>query len=201
MKFDDTANPLLGPLRELLCEAGDGYTEHSLIKIMVARGLLPADFSTSPQKLFHAHFVLFNALYRLKDELFARHLGLAIGLVDVRVYAISSARGAAVDTPREAKLRAFYLDWQHHTEATDASVQELLDDFWRQFQMHGVASEDKARALELLDLDDSADYRQIRQRYRRLAMQVHPDRGGDTAKLQKINWAMSVLQRCYRSGE
>ncbi|MCP8898887.1 DNA-J related domain-containing protein [Gilvimarinus xylanilyticus] len=201
MKLDDTANPLLGPLRELLCEAGDGYTEHSLIKIMVARELLPADFSTSPRKLFHAHFVLFNALYRLKDELFARNLGLAIGLVDVRVYAISTARESAVDTPREAKLRTFYLDWQHHADATDASVQALLDDFWRQFQRLGVASDDKARALDALGLDDSADYREIKQRYRRLAMQAHPDRGGDTQTLQEINGAMSVLQRCYRSGE
>ncbi|NNG14653.1 MAG: DnaJ domain-containing protein, partial [Gammaproteobacteria bacterium] len=44
-------------------------------------------------------------------------------------------------------------------------------------------------------LDDPVSDADIKQQYRRLAMQHHPDRGGDDATLQKINAAMNILTR------
>ncbi|MFO7857445.1 MAG: J domain-containing protein, partial [Ectothiorhodospiraceae bacterium] len=45
----------------------------------------------------------------------------------------------------------------------------------------------------VLGLDDDADGQTVRQQYRRLAQRHHPDKGGDTETLQKINEAMMVL--------
>ncbi|UTF61015.1 DNA-J related domain-containing protein [Gilvimarinus sp. DA14] len=196
MRTDNSDNPLLGVLRELLCEPGDGYTEHGLIKILVARGLLPEDYNAAPQRLFQTHFLLFNGLYLLKAELAENSIGLDIGLVEVRVYAMdsSSGQGAALGGAREARLSEYYLNWEHFRAATDESVTELLDGFWRQLAKHQVSPGDRQEALDILGLCDSADYTQIKQQYRRLAMRAHPDRGGDTQQLQRINWAMSVLQ-------
>ncbi|WP_020210467.1 DNA-J related domain-containing protein [Gilvimarinus chinensis] len=196
MSAKKTDNPLLSALRELLCEPGDCYTEHALIKVLVARGLIAENFNDGPQRLFQTHFLLFNGLYSLKRELASQRLGLDIGLVDVRVYAMASPStdSVAVETSREARLSEYYLNWQHFEAATNASVSELLDNFWRQFGRVSSTSGDRLRALEILQLEEPVDYGQIKQRYRRLAMQVHPDRGGDTEQLQDINWAMSVLQ-------
>ncbi len=196
MSAKKTDNPLLSALRELLCEPGDCYTEHALIKVLVARGFIAENFNDGPQRLFQTHFLLFNGLYLLKGELASQRLGLDIGLLEVRVYAMASpsADSVAVDTSREARLSEYYLNWEHFTGATDASVNELLDNFWRQFGRTLPSVDDRMRALEILQLEEPVDYGQIKQRYRRLAMQVHPDRGGDTEQLQQINWAMSVLQ-------
>lgn len=45
----------------------------------------------------------------------------------------------------------------------------------------------------ILGLDSSASEDQIRQAYKRLAMQHHPDRGGDAARFQEIQEAYSTL--------
>ncbi|MDO3384121.1 DNA-J related domain-containing protein [Gilvimarinus algae] len=189
------ANPILPVVRELLFEPGQCYSEHALIKILVARGLLPEDFAACPKQLFQAHFALFNALYQLRDELGQEGLALDIGLLEVRVYRVAEAVGQAMGSGRESKLRAYYLDWQHFEQATDESVGQLLDDFWRTLGQRPVADSDRREALEVMALSEPVSYSELKQRYRRLAMESHPDRGGDTAKLQQINWAMSVLEQ------
>ena len=44
----------------------------------------------------------------------------------------------------------------------------------------------------------TADFPAVKRRYHALALEHHPDRGGDGDTLREINAAMAVLQKCYR---
>ncbi|WP_052481138.1 DNA-J related domain-containing protein [Gilvimarinus agarilyticus] len=188
-------NPLLEPLSLLLNEPGQEYSEQSLIKHLVAQELLPGNYGSNSLLLFQTHFALFNALYLWRDELHGQGLDLDIGLLDVKVRALEQATGQAVAGTRESKLREYYLNWSHFHVATEQSVEDLLNDFWQQVAAKPVNSGEREQALRVLSLTAPVTIAEVKQRYRRLAMAQHPDRGGDTEQLQEINWAMAVLRR------
>ena len=75
-------------------------------------------------------------------------------------------------------------------QADETLVNGLLDDFWRHYEKRGRRGE----ALAVLGLSDPVDAGAIKRRYRQLAMEHHPDRGGDTAELQRLHEAMRLLQ-------
>lgn len=189
------SNPLLEPLRLLLNQAGQVYSEQNLIRLLVAKGLLPEDYGGNSLLLFQTHFALFNALYLWRDELHREGLDLDIGLLDVRVRALEAATGQFVSGTREANLREYYLDWSHYHSATQSSVEDLLNDFWQRTARVRVSSDERAQALQIMSLQAPVTLAEVKQRYRRLAMEAHPDRGGDTEQLQHINWAVSVLRK------
>lgn len=53
----------------------------------------------------------------------------------------------------------------------------------------------RQQALAVLGLPANATPQQIKQRYRMLAKQYHPDRGGDLQQMQRIIAAYTVLMR------
>lgn len=59
------------------------------------------------------------------------------------------------------------------------------------------SGEEKLAALELFELQDPITPQRIKQRYRQLVSQHHPDRGGSQTRMQSINQAMEILQRYY----
>lgn len=194
-------NPLLSPLRDYLQALPWVKTcEHELIKRLAAQGLITRDF-TDALALFKTHFLVFNALYRLSDELSARNLAIKITPLDIQVIQIQPMLGGqAVDLGHDASLREYYLDWSNYEQATEISVDALLDRFWERFGSGPVLESDKQAALVVLGFsleNKSADYAEIKLAYRRLAMLEHPDRGGSTARLQSINDAMALLAHAY----
>ncbi|MDO3386470.1 DNA-J related domain-containing protein [Gilvimarinus sp. SDUM040013] len=196
LKGADRPNPLLEMVRQLLFEDGQQFSEHALLKIAVARGLIPEEFGSCSKRLFQAHFVLFNALYHLQQELAAQALYLDIGLVQVSVRRFQPASGAReLGSSRDEKLRRYYFDWSHFDQATVASVNEMLDDFWLRMGRQPVVEADRTRALDVMGLADPVSWSAVKQRYRRLAMQHHPDRGGDVDQLKQVNWAMTILEK------
>jgi DnaJ-domain-containing protein 1 len=54
---------------------------------------------------------------------------------------------------------------------------------------------ERQQALAVLGLPPSATHQQIKRRYRVLAKQYHPDRGGDPRQMQRIIAAYEVLMR------
>ena len=191
-------NPLLTPLRALLVSAnGLAQTEFTLIQGLKAEGLVKKDYSFHPLSLFRVHFQVFNALYQLQRK-FA-HQGQALVISPLAIYLRPLAEGeSALVEGAEDALRRFYLDWTHYESATEDSVVELLSGFWRKLQGGGqpVSASEREEALSELDLQDPVSAEDIKQRYRRLAMAHHPDRGGSPDRLQRINAAMTVLGRC-----
>ncbi len=177
-------------VRALLLARPEGYTEYELLRELADLLADPVRGYGPPLVLFRAHFVLFHCLYRMRPGLLAEGLGsLEIGPLAIRLRPAADGAGRALGG-RDA-LAAYYLDLSELERVDAAALQELLSGFGRRLQ----AREARSSALAALGLDTGADGRAIERRYRHLVSRHHPDRGGDTARLQEINRAMAVLRQ------
>jgi hypothetical protein len=174
-------------LHQLLREAPAGISEFQLIQRLKARHSthIPNLGLADKLVLYRTHFLLFNALYLLRDRLWqaqSAHLEISPLCVQLQPWRPGSAALAEHDP-----LRDYYLNLQHLRETTESDVEKLL------------SSEEKRAALELFELngDQLLNLATIKQRYRQLVSIHHPDRGGSTSRLQSINLAMEILQRYY----
>ncbi len=137
--------------------------------------------------LFRAHFLLFHCLYRLRSVLLSKGETLNINCLRINLVRGSGGEGLPAEPD---PLAGFYLDASNLERMDTSDVVRMLGDFWRRFRRQDVRTD----ALAELGLEPSAGADEIKRRYRKLAMQHHPDRGGDTAKLQRLNAAMAVLE-------
>lgn len=190
----DPATDLMDQLLALLHRLPDGLSEHQLILRLRETHCthLPQLPLTDKLVLFRTHFLLFNALYRLRDRLWqerSAHLEITPLLIRLQPY-----REGQQELTEHDPLRSYYLDEARLRDTTEADVVHLLQSFWT--RMHG--GEEREAALGLFGLDARADYPAIRLRYRQLVSQHHPDRGGSTTRLQSINKAMEILERYYK---
>ncbi|WP_018865278.1 DNA-J related domain-containing protein [Thioalkalivibrio sp. ARh3] len=185
----DTA--LLERVLEALREYPRGCTEHELIARLRDQGGEPfaAACLQEPLSLFQTHFVLFHCLHRLRDTLVEQGEWLRIHCLDIGIEPLPVADTGSSLPARADPLRAYYLDLRRLEGMDAAAVEALLGEFWS----HLARDQRRGQALEVLGLEDPVDAAAIRQQYRRLAQRHHPDRGGDTATLQRINAARWVL--------
>lgn len=189
-------NPLLPDIEQILAEPGPSLTEHQLIQCLKQRGLVPADYSFSPLTLFRVHFLVLNALYNLQPVFAGKGRALIISPLEIYIRPLDpGAEGEALAELEDQPLREFYLNWAYYHEATEDSVEELLQKFWRSFARRGVLGDRERReALAELELEDPVSAADIKRQYRRLAMLHHPDRGGSEERLRRINAALAVLE-------
>lgn len=188
----DLSDTLLGLLRA----APGGISEYQLIQTLRAERN-PHLSQRSLQDslvLFQTHFRVFNALYRLRDRLWAERAGhLEISPLCIRLLPYQAGSQALSESD---PLRDYYLDMDQLRATTQADVEHLLDSFWKRLDSGGDQKLDALRLFEL-DQEPALDLARIRLRYRQLVSRHHPDRGGSTERLQSINAAMDVLQRHY----
>lgn len=190
-------NPLVSEIERILAEPAPPATEYQLIQVLKQRGLVPPDYSFSPLSLFRVHFLVFNALYSLQPVFAERNMALIISPLAIYIRPLErDALGEALAEMEDQPLREFYLNWDYYREATEDSVEELLQKFWRSFARRGVVGDQERRdALAELELEDPVSPADIKRQYRRLAMTHHPDRGGSEERLRRINAALAVLER------
>lgn len=178
----------LGIVSDCLAGHPEGLSEHALLGLLREAGHL--DFGPGGDALhglFRDHFLLFHALYRLRDRAWAeRRATLEIGPLRIRWLPYLEGENA-VGAPDP--LREYYLDPANLRATSAGDVADLLSAFWTRLGRR----ERRAEALAQLGLADPVDDAAIRRAYRRLAMAHHPDRGGDDARLQAINAAAAVL--------
>lgn len=184
---------LMAALHEQLLKAQASLSEYELLQALRRAGspLIPPRPVTDNYQLFRLHFRVFNALYQLRDQLRAEQraeLVISALRIELRPY-LRARAGLVVADP----LRTYYLDLTQLENTTPDDVTHLLNHFWALVNGESELLE----ALRLLGLDRSADYGQIRRRYRQLASRHHPDHGGSTGRLQAINAAMDTLRRHY----
>lgn len=192
----DPSLDLPDQLHQLLRAAPAGLAEYALIQQLKDRHCthIPDLPLTDKLVLFRTHFLLFNALYRLRERLWATqsaYLSISPLNIQLRPYQAGSSELSEHDP-----LRDYYLDLSQLSGTDEQDVAKLLLSFWT--RMHG--SEEKQAALELFELEGSEqalNLATIKHRYRQLVSQHHPDRGGSTARLQSINKAMEILERYY----
>jgi len=193
---------LLKMLHNLLAEQPLGLSEYQLIEQLKSAQhpfFIDANLN-DPLSLFRTHFVLFNALYQLRDQLHATHgLDLHISALMIRLQACSSHTNASATAVQSSDpLRAYYLDLSH-LQATDRRAAEAL--------LYGTLDkinppEQVQEALAELGIEQplhSLSEQHLRQHYRKLVSTHHPDRGGSTERLQRINQAMDRIRQHQKS--
>ncbi len=188
---------LEGQLLALLSAHPAGLSEHELLKRLREENPLFANFDArQPLSLFRGHFLLFHALYRLRERTSRERRG-RLGIDPLRIVlepAISldaaPVNGASLVPSDAGDWSGWYADLGRWETTTAAEVIELL----RRFRAAGRAKDRRRAALAELGLQDPVDDATIKRRYRRLAMRHHPDRGGDGVRLREINAALATLQ-------
>jgi len=195
--------PLNIPLEELenllldfLGSLGSGISEYDLIQHLrnLDFFMLEADELLSSDSLimFQIHFIVFHALYRLRDrvrQLESNDIDLNPVCIRLLPYGRNNPALAEYDA-----LYEYYMDIENLNETRTEDVDEMLQRFW--FRLDN--SERRAEALRELELEDPVSNDTIQKQYRRLAMKHHPDRGGEMEKLQRINVAVSILLNSYK---
>ncbi len=178
-------------IEQQLRSCPEGMNEHTLIRQLQAQdnNILPHGRLHDPLALFQIHFILFHALYRLRDQLWQHQQGhIEIEPLLIRLWPY---RVGQQDLSRNDPLRDYYLDLDNLETTNEQDIDDLLAAFWRRLG----SGNGRKTALEELGLCDPVDDATIKQTWRKLVMQHHPDRGGDRTKLQIINAAMDWLRK------
>ncbi len=175
---------------DILSQHQQGITEYQLLNLVRNQDqtLLP-DGRISNLALFQSHFLLFHTLYRLRDQLRAESR-FDMGIHTLKIRLLPYQAGHCALQPLDS-LEAYYGDLNHLFQTDESDVNDLLDAFWQQW----VRQDCRVEALAVLELNDPVSQAEIRQQYRKLVMRYHPDRGGSTDKIKKLNKAMDGLGR------
>ena len=174
-----------------------GLSEYQLITQLKQQQqplFIEADLSDA-LSLFRSHFVLFHLLYSLRDTLrSAGHYDLLISPLSIRLQAtrtVTPAAAQAIDI--SDPLRLYYLNLDHLSATDRSEVERLL----YQGRSYFVQPPQVTEALTVLGIKQplhELDTQTLRHHYRQLVSRHHPDRGGCTERLQRINQAMDPLR-------
>jgi hypothetical protein len=190
---EDELERLVADVKQILRYHPGGLGEHRLFQLLHDYG--HSEFAVesirNPKELYVSHFLLFHCLYRLSNELCGQGLYLDVNPVKIRLYPSTNTGTNAVAS--HDVMASFYLDLNNIDAMSDKQIHDLLGKFWQRY----FARDERMDALEQLDLPPDADYDSIRSRYRELAREHHPDRGGEHARFQDINQAMDTLKKYY----
>jgi DnaJ-domain-containing protein 1 len=194
--LDQGADTFQAHLLEVLRAHPVGLSEHELITALDARG----EDGFGKQRLrdnlslFQTHFLLFHSLYALREKLIRQgDYGLEISALKIQLLSLNEEDAKSLG--QHDPLRDYYLDLKNLENTTPEEVEQLLSSFWQRY----LSNDERREALDTLGLKDPVDWPTIKQQHRRLAMEHHPDRGGDEVRLQAINTAMDKLARSYKS--
>jgi len=137
--------------------------------------------------LFQSHFLLFHHLYQLQSQLWSDQRGnLEISPLNIR---LSDYRVGENHLQRHDALRDYYLETSNLDNTTREDIDNMLNNFWRRY----LGPAERKAALDILGLEDPVDDQTIKKSYRKLVMRHHPDRGGETGRLQSLNEVIRVL--------
>jgi len=202
-KVNDTA--LVDAIQCVVDITSEPLSEYQLIQTLNQQGWEFSINAADSLMLFTSHFLVFNALYRLQIDYWQKQQRyLAVSALSIYLHPKNESdndKNSATDTEdrsiapytADAALRDYYLDATQLEAASEDSVNKLLSQFWERY----IATDESSEALQLFSLEHPATQKEIKQRYRILAMEHHPDRGGKPEIFQKVNWAFGVLQRVY----
>ncbi|MCP5160521.1 MAG: DnaJ domain-containing protein [Hahellaceae bacterium] len=155
-----------------------------------------------PAELFSAHFLLFHALYQIKEDLQKEQRKtviinpLAISLVFSKRHGeteISEHQTTLQCDDHNEALRLYYSDLNNLHRTTEADINDMLLQLWT--KLHSPTELEKH--LKVLKLTPGVSFIDIKRRYRQLATIHHPDKGGCNTKQQELNSAMQFLKRYY----
>lgn len=178
----------------------EGLSEFELIRILQSPpySLFNEEVLREPLNLFQTHFVLFHSLYHLQKKWRRQALGeLEIG--PIRIVLHTSVQSTA-NLQAEDSLAEYYLDWTNLFDTDTDDVKALLDSFWQKMagtQGDFLTEAELNEACKVLNIRslDGINTLQLKQAYRKLQHQFHPDKGGSIERSQAILKAYQTLRQ------
>lgn len=184
--------PILDSIEDILLTSKGKITEFELLKALIARNEsgFSSEVFSDEFTLFQSHFLLFHILYVLRDRLLKEKASdLRIECLHIEILPLAREVNPN-DVSRNDKLREYYLDLKNLESTTPGDVRDMLKSFWKKF----TSFEKRESALKTMGLNPDASESEIKSKYRELAREHHPDKGGDAEKLIEINAAMEILK-------
>ncbi|CAD5255454.1 Molecular chaperone DnaJ [Alteromonas sp. 38] len=201
---------LLDILSTKKAEFEEGMTEYALISQLKSPPyqLFNDNALRDSLALFNTHFILFHALYLLRNLWRDALVGeLDIHTTRIVLLPLKASRQddfVSNTTPLDKNdpLAEYYLNWQNLASTGEADVDALLNGFWQ--RMLGAESifdskERIAQCHTLLNLDEAIPITLItlKRHYRKQLATVHPDKGGSHEAAQNVISAYQALLRYY----
>lgn len=185
-------NPLIPEILLLLRQNPQGLSEHFILKALADHNGFAGIGHQGQLPLFQKHFMVMNALYQLQQSLWkTEQLILEISPLLMQLYPVKQRNHSEYLALTESpSLSNYYLDWQHFEKTTEEDTLKLLASFWSHF----VKTDQRAAALQILELEAGATAAEITRRYRELAAQHHPDKGGEKEQFILIRQAFEMLK-------
>lgn len=200
----EPVNPLLLPVLRCLKRQTHAIGVHELMvaveaELDAAIQALPGVADGWQLALFQKNFLLMNALFHWQEKLRMEGMQLSVSTLHIALAPLPTEMGQQLATTLEPgedplALAQYYLDWDNFETSSAQQVDELLAGFWRGCLSSAFLSpESQGEALQCLGLSIDADHAAIKQRYRDLAAQHHPDRGGSAEQFIAIREAYEIL--------
>jgi DnaJ-domain-containing protein 1 len=145
--------------------------------------------------IFRKNFILMNALYQLQLRLLKDNLYLSIGQIEVQLLPMHHANQSKLTNAGEQRIREYYFNWKNYEKTRSDDVIALLDSFWSHYRVNDKLTD----ALLVIGVPESTAWPEIQRKYRSLARENHPDRGGDPQRFIEIREAYEVLAVHYKS--
>lgn len=184
---------LLGILRQSSVSGSEGLSAHDILQQLADHNAFVdlESLSDQPQlQLFRKNFLLMNGLYQLQLSLWQEEgVYLLVSALNVRIQATGSSQEDNQQVETSDPVRDYFLDWSNFHETDEQDVLQLLDSFWQRFHNPQYAQQ----ARDVLGLDEHAGEEEIKRRYRALAAQHHPDKGGNEETFIEIRQAYEQL--------
>jgi len=182
-------------LTEVLLKQRRGLTEYELIKLLSEEpfSIFDANALSNQLSLFQTHFVLFHALYQLRDLWQVTHQQwLEISPLSIKssLYSNNEQVNSSRHLTECDPLKTYYNDLTHLGKTSLKDVEHLLSGFWLNY----LHPKQKQEALLCLNCTQTDDWPTIKANYRRLAMQNHPDRGGEHHQFTQVQQAYEILK-------
>jgi hypothetical protein len=190
--------PLQPILHDILLANSDGLSEYELFQQLKSPPykLFAAEALQDPLSLFQSHFILFNALYQLRDTWIQNETGL-LQIHCSRIYRTPWEVGKP-GVIKEDKLRTYYLDATNLSDTDLLQVEALLDTFWSAFSGMPNKTQNNAmplqQAQDLLDLTSPYSAKQLKLQYRKMLHLHHPDKGGNNSHTVQLHNAYERLK-------
>ena len=187
-------NSLIAPIVAILKTSPQAIKEYDLIQMLEQNGIeFPFDGVSNEVALFKKHFLVMNALYQLQNDLLEDGYFLTITSLEIKIDEIKdSSDSKNLIDHTDMKLSEYYLDWDNYENTSEQDVKDLLKGFWEKY----FSQDKKAAALKILDLESDVSLPEVKQVYRRLAAQHHPDKGGCHKRFIEIREAYEILKCC-----
>lgn len=170
---------------------GNSTSEYFILKHIQDHHPTFFQIQQTPLSFYQKHFFLFHELYKLRRGL--RELGRTVSITALEIRIVEIQKDSK-EMAEPDGLNTFYLD-QNNLNIPEKEVENMLRNFWLRYS----ALDQKGKALTVLGLNDfvDLDLKAIKNRFNKLALEKHPDRGGKPSEFREIKQAYHQLKKIY----